>query len=209
MSRIRPPLRSAVREIIRATATLPWWLGRLATTWARTRPPTRARSPRISPALWRTNSSGQRSGPPISSVSESTTAESIEPPLSSPRSLSASTSWENPKVRARARSLRKLSPVMSQQPVCRRDHITRFALGDGERAGDPVGGRVSREGPDAGRVERVQPGLERPVEDGRLGTVELDDQVVEVEGHDRREEVLHRVNGGVAPADGGAPLGGL
>src|SRR5687768_18289113 len=79
------------------------------------------------------------------------------------------------------------------EPLGRGDHITRFALGDGERAGDPVGGRVSRERPDAGRVERVQPGLERSVEDGWLGTVELDDQVVELEGHDRREEVLHRV----------------
>src|SRR5687768_17715074 len=39
------------------------------------------------------------------------------------------------------------------EPLGRGDHITRFALGDGERAGDPVGGRVSRERPDAGRVE--------------------------------------------------------
>ena len=76
-------------------------------------------------------------------------------------------------------------------------------------AGDPVGGGLALEGANPGAVERVEPGTEGAVQDRRLGTVELDHQIVEVERHDRGEQVLHRVDGGVAPADGGAPLGGL
>ena len=61
MSIATSPSRCAVRVSQRASAMLPWWLGLVAITWAWIRPPTSARSPRMSAALWRTNSSGQRS----------------------------------------------------------------------------------------------------------------------------------------------------
>ena len=68
----------------------------------------------MSAALWRTNSSGQRSlPPPTIPVASSTIALEAEAPLISPFAFSASTSLANPNVRAGASSRPKLSAVTS------------------------------------------------------------------------------------------------
>src|SRR5205809_264876 len=104
MSILGAPPRCAARVSARAKAMLPPWLGRVATMWARTRPPVSARSPRMSAALWRTNSSGQRSSPPLARPrSSSTIALALDAPLIRPLAWSAATSLVNPKVRAGAR----------------------------------------------------------------------------------------------------------
>src|SRR2546426_547663 len=114
------PKRCAVRDRARARATLPPWLGRVAMTWARMRAPVRARSPTMSAALWRTNSSGQRNWPPFARpCSSSTIAFAPDAPLISPFALSAATSCANPKVRAGASSRANASGVTSYVPTCR------------------------------------------------------------------------------------------
>src|SRR3989440_550384 len=101
MSILGAPPRCAARVSARARAMLPPWLGRVATMWARTRPPVSTRSPRMSAALWRTNSSGQRSSPPLARPrSSSTIALALDAPLIRPFACNAATSLVNPKVRA-------------------------------------------------------------------------------------------------------------
>ena len=100
------PVRRDARASARANAMLPLWLGRSATTCARMRAPVSARSPMMSAALWRRNSSGQRSWAPLARPrSSSRMALAGDAPLIRPRALSDSTSLTNPNVRARASSV--------------------------------------------------------------------------------------------------------
>ncbi len=83
------------------------------------RAPSSARSPRMSPSLWRTNSSGQRNSPVATAVSDRTTATPGAAPCNRPRSFSPSTSPMKPNVRAGAISSAKVSAVMSKLADCR------------------------------------------------------------------------------------------
>src|SRR5207247_2162225 len=118
MSILGAPPRCAARVSARARAMLPPWLGRVATMWARTRPPVRTRSPRMSAALWRTNSSGQRSSPPFARPrSSSTIALALDAPLIRPFACNAATSLVNPKVRAGASSRANACGVTVKLPA--------------------------------------------------------------------------------------------
>ena len=115
------PVRLAARSRARASATFPVWLGRVAMMCARIRAPVSARSPTMSAALCRTNSSGQRNRPPLARPpprSSSTMALDALAPLISPLARSASTSPVNPKVRAGASSRANASAVTSKVPAC-------------------------------------------------------------------------------------------
>src|SRR2546430_1999806 len=116
MSIVGAPVRWAARDNVRASATFPLWLGRVATMWARIRAPVSARSPTMSAALCRTNSSGQRSVPPFIKVRSSRTmALGADAPLMRPLPLSPSTPLAKPNVRAGASGLaglgRRTGPV--------------------------------------------------------------------------------------------------
>src|SRR5690349_182692 len=120
MSILGGPARRAARASARARAILPPWLGRVAMMWARTRPPVSARSPRMSAALWRTNSSGQRNWPPLARPrSSSTMALALDAPLMRPLAWSAATSDVNPKVRAGAKSRANSCGVTVKLPCWR------------------------------------------------------------------------------------------
>ena len=69
-----------------ANAMLPEWLGRSATIWASSLPPRSARSPTMSPTLWRRNSSSNRRPSSFRTPSSSRTTEfSSDDPRASPR----------------------------------------------------------------------------------------------------------------------------
>ena len=91
----------------------------------------------------------------------------------------------------------------------RRDHIGRVAFFHREGGGHPVDHRLPFVLHQAASVQQLQVGLERPVQDGRLGAVHLDEQVVQLQGADRGEEVLYGVDGERSVPDCGAALGGL
>ena len=86
-------IRNSALTRERAASVFGPWPGLIATTCPRRRRPLRIRSPMISRILWRTNSSGNRSGSLLSTVSPcATMAFSMLPPLISPLSMSGLTS---------------------------------------------------------------------------------------------------------------------
>ena len=90
----------------------------------------------------------------------------------------------------------------------RRHDVGGVALGELERRHDPVDHGVARLVDDARLLEGRQVGLERSVADRRLGAVQLDDQVVELERGGRGEQVLDGLDRAGRITQRGAPLGG-
>ena len=86
------------------------------------------------------------------------------------------------------------------------DHVAGIALGDGEGC---LHGEHDRLASDVTRVrarERLVVRLHAAVEDRQLRPGKLDGEVVDLVRRDGREQVLDRVDRGLAPADRGAPL---
>ena len=228
MSIATPPTRCPVRRSQRASAMLPWWLGLLATTCAWTRPPTSARSPRMSPALWRTNSSGQRSSPPDQTVvgehqGRVEVGTLCQPP--GPERLRLAHEAEGPRrgqlagervrrdvVAPRLAADQRMRPLDRRREAerrRRRHDVGGIALGELERRGDPVDHRIARLVGDARRAQRrqVRAGTTRR-RSAAPGPFELDGQIVELERGRRGEQVLHRLDRAGRFAERGAPLGG-
>ena len=106
-----PPSRCPVRAMARASATLPWWLGRVGDDVRLDPPADEGQVADEVAALWRTNSSGQRSVVPTTPVVGEDDCVLVVAPWVKPLGLERSTSCTNPKVRAPASSRPKLSAL--------------------------------------------------------------------------------------------------
>src|SRR3954447_3261982 len=98
--------------------------------------------------------------------------------------------------------------VLEDQAIRRRDADALLALDDLDRLLDPEDRDLGAEGADAGGVDEMHERQRAAVDDRDFRTVDLDVDVGDAAGHDRREEMLDGADRDVVFADGGRVVEG-